>query len=621
VISKKCCRYTGSKPLFFGRPVGALCLGVVLGISFLACGGGGDSTPASGTPDQNGLLHRTFYRTITKAPTVTFTCSDSLGQEIPGARLRIDTTTTGPGNQTIGSYINNLEAIPEGVTRPLPVSAIPYPYFLNAQTQLVNSAANNGAWVGSYNGSYLSTVDGHVNLVSSLKTWNTHVSGLGLSSFRVDIYQCDANGNIAWGTQEKPLNPLVCRISDQEVEAADTLVAFKTELFDGYYRVSVVPTTPVGESMVSAYLSGPIHYTSASTDFDIHFPSNPNVLSMTIQLLSGDTLAPVADANSYTVALFDKASGLPLQSAVTSSGSVSIPTGSHTEVVAILKRHDGNVVAIETFSGLTPTTPTITLNQVAYQGSLSAADVTSPDYSGFMLSMDFAPFDSSYSGYFNLVDYAGAGPAIVSDSFDAVVFPGKYVHVAYGMQNFAQSAPATVTVPITGAVNDVSIPVGAGGKISGVIQDSHGNPVENVILRLIPSTSGPIELEAVSTDATGAYSFDHVPFGAYGILVGNNGGAYTSGLAVGVSAPELTKNFTKYTVLGKLTDSLQNPVPARISAGNDEASVTTDSYGAYTLKLFQGQNFVVIQPTEADTTLGFTYINPILIDDTTITTN
>lgn len=567
-------------------------------------------------------LHSIFYRTIPKAPPVTFQFADTSGSGMPsGMQMIIDMQQWGAVHQRVGEYFTQSD-LGTSFMMALPVSDQAYP--LSLENSNVSQPLPNGAYLGGYRGSYLAKTQGYVNLATSLQTWTVITAGLNLTAFEADIYQCDAQGNINWGTVDLPANPLVLHIPAQAVGPTDKSVTFKTELFSGYYRVAIIPTVKDGMPLLPSYLtpaSAPLQFKGDGLKTEtvtINFPANKNNLLLTLQTLSGATQIPAAEG-AYTVEIFDRAAGASLGSAINDAkGQVYLAVGDETDVVATLRDQGGELVGLREVKNI-GTTTTLTWSQSLVSGqAVAPSGGTAVDYTSAAVQYRF---NEVLGGRFDQFMY-GLDSSVSSDgSFSHKAFDGKYQAVFYfaSYHGATNAEPVSIQSPLS---NAIQIPLSSGGTISGKVTDVGGAAIRNVVVRAIPRDSAPIPPSSVNTDASGNYTI-HVPLGTYDLEIGgyDSLGAIVSGLTTTQDKPDVTQNITRFVVTGRLLDEQGNPVAATLSAGNQRNQAVTDAQGNFSLKLFLGANWVLMSPTTSSLNLSEVLVQPVQIDETTIKSN
>jgi hypothetical protein len=87
----------------------------------------------------------------------------------------------------------------------------------------------------------------------------------------------------------------------------------------------------------------------------------------------------------------------------------------------------------------------------------------------------------------------------------------------------------------------------------------------------------------------------------------------------------VTKNYTRFTVNGRLVDSLNTGLAGSVQWSGGQTGVAPNpavtNVGTFTLKIMEGDNWVVFIPPASQPSIAAVLEPAVLIDASTITTN
>ncbi|HEX7672216.1 MAG TPA: carboxypeptidase regulatory-like domain-containing protein [Polyangiaceae bacterium] len=155
-----------------------------------------------------------------------------------------------------------------------------------------------------------------------------------------------------------------------------------------------------------------------------------------------------------------------------------------------------------------------------------------------------------------------------------------------------------------GAAREAGPPAAATGAIGGTVKDANQQPLEDVTITTIPTSSN------ATSGARGAFSLADVPIGSYSVVASKLGYAPYTLDGVGVAARATTTVSLAMTVdaaapskvSGTVTDSQDTPVPiagATVKVEGQKATAITDASSAFTLDgVTPGPVFVTVTPPD-----------------------
>lgn len=548
-------------------------------------------------------LHDVFYRTLKVAPVVTVNLKRQNGDGIPiggaGGTSMIFDTRVLTQDKRFGGVETALTAQNSPGLGAVALPAGEYPFEITGT-----------ALVGRFHSSLTVAADMQKTYQTSQQNWSITSTGQ-MSRVTVEVYQADASGKVDWGTEPRLHNPLVLSVTKTlAVPAATATVT--TELFKGNY-VAVVyavpsdPTRPVAPFVSGLFAAAGDGATETPPAVSLSGAGNVLVLSLI------HSTAPAPLLNQYEVEVYDPVSTVYLGTARSDAqGKVSLLVGSATSVFATLwDANNFRSVGARTFTGLSPTfsstwtrfdvTGTV---RTASGASLPAVDANARVVADIKYTA--GPF---VNATFSSISVA---PGLPLGTYSLQLFEGSYELAARDIDGFPAATPAALSV--TANANQ-PLTVDVGGVVTGRIQDQSKKDLQGVAVRLTDPTTG-VTVASGITDATGVYQLG-ARFGTYNLVAG---GALTLGLSLSSSAPTMTKNITRFSLNGRITDPQSSGIAATIFSSADPGVGTTASnLGVYQVNLFEGLNWLWFAPPTAS--LGYQYEGSVLINATTVQTN
>ncbi|MBI1753816.1 MAG: SprB repeat-containing protein [Acidobacteria bacterium] len=575
------------------------------------------ATPAS-TATATAVLHVTapplttlLNAKLSPAPSITFLLRKSNGDLLDPSSVQVNQQISVPGGHTVGS-ISSVASGTSGHFRPQT-----YPIRL-----MGDSAQHLGARLENLTVSQDATLTYQTSKQSwvvTLKDWASKpASGQPfhqpLRNYQVNIYQCDSEGLVAWD-RTGFASPLVLSVTGLVDEDAKTL-AFDTELFKGTYRAVFIPKYDTTISAgIPVCLSAP--FTAAgdgtSENQTLTLPDLSGIKSLTLKLNPKASVAPFS-GGEFSVELRDKTSQIPLGSRILKDDSTVAFTTNLTDVIAVVtdlrlnSPSNGRVVAIHPYTGLTADTPMATLTQYNVKGQVTGP-VSIPTTAKLNVSLHSGQAGANWDldpGYLVFPITLTKAPAFGLDLFE-----GDWSLSAD--TNSIRECPdgPTVSFTLSADKTDADIAIPAGGTISGTLLTKAGAPVESIRVDLVdPATLK--HLKSTLTGSDGKYVF-YVPFGTTYNLVANADAYLPAPLVATNAAPAVTRDLVQYTAYGRVTDGTLG-IQAKIQAGPGLVSAQD---GTFTLNLFEGLNYIWIEPQDKSSNLGPALFTNVLVSATT----
>jgi hypothetical protein len=285
----------------------------------------------------------------------------------------------------------------------------------------------------------------------------------------------------------------------------------------------------------------------------------PYVGTVSCHVYAADAVTPVVSAS---VAVVDTASGTTVSSLETdSTGSFSaqnIAIGDQGFVVTVTSPVDGSMYTdTGSFNGFGDTeTANFTLPVSVVAGQVLFTDGTAVQYPQVFVSQTDS-FGNTNTFFVNTND--GNGNYTVLG-----VAPGAFsVNVQDSTSGLDGTANGTMgSNPAVDAI--VNVTMAPSGNVSGVVNDSNGNPVAYIPVQLISTGSG-FQRYAYA-DVNGNYSFTHVALGSFVVQVSYISYAGASSGQLTTDGQSVTANITLAatgTVSGQV---LQGTTPVAYSA-------------------------------------------------------
>ncbi|WLT31001.1 hypothetical protein [Geothrix sp. PMB-07] len=579
-----------------------------------------DSATPAATATASAILHVTnpplttlFDTKLSAVPAVTFLLKKSDGTAL-GSSVKVDQRITVPGGYTVAST----DSVADGATGHFRARTYPI--------RLVGDTSKN---VGDHLESLTVSQDATLTYQASRQNWTVVLNGYAsspvspasftpLTSYAVDIYQCDSQGVVAWGpTQTGFEDPRVLTVTGTVAANANT-VTFNTELFKGTYRAVFIPKAGSDFAAgVPLYLSDVITVAGGGVTNEnqsLTLPGPSDAKRFTLKL-SPKTGAPAFAANDFSVELRDKTSLLRVAyGKIKADGTVSFPTNLTDVIAAVTDLRAGpaqnKVVAVKTFTGLTTSTPTATLTQYNVKGSVTAPvpiPATAKVTVGLKSGLTGANWDRDLGSLVFPVTLA-------TPSFDLNLFEGDWA-VSADAASIPQCPDGpTVAFTLTADKADANVAIPTGGIITGTLQTKSNITLPNIQIDLVDPNTARV-VKSTTSGVGGKYIF-YVPYGTTYNLVVDSDAYVTTGFTASASSPTVTRDLVQYPVNGRITDGSVG-IPARAYAGAANNPITAAADGTFTLKLFEGQNYVWINPPAGPSNLGPAVFTNVVVNSTT----
>lgn len=567
-------------------------------------------------------LNTVFSRQLSNSPAVVVTLARQNNAAIPissggGASIEFDTRVDSSGGRLAGVFTSAFPTTTPGMANvALPPGEYPLHLVMPPGTNIgdLDTKVRVGA-----NTNYFS-------FRTAQQNWSIS-STVAFTQVQITIYECDANGKVNWGTPARGIFPIVLDVTEPTIPSTTSLsnLTVSTELFKGKYRALVQATsasaTPIAPFVTNVF---DVQGDGATETTPIALSGAGNILNL--NLVDGTRVIPT---NTFWVDLFDPETLIYLGSAnngVTGS-NISKAVGAITDVLAVLSEYSGtpfptwNQVAARRFQGLTPAT-IVNWSRHSVTGAIKPPD-------GSTLTDDPASLvvASAQSGLAAPFDTVGEVSAVVSfpvGTYSLRLFEGAYRVSPVNVKGFPDVQEVALSVTADSAQD---LTVAPGGVITGRIQTEANGDLAGVHVAASAADTSEIVAEA-TTGADGTYALS-VPFGSYDLYVGGDSsipGARLTGIVVGQTSPTFTKNVRQYQINGRIVDGNQTGMDAAITgpgvvAGTpNRNTVTASTLGVYQIKMFEGENWLWIQPPTSKASLGFAFEPNVLIDATTILT-
>jgi hypothetical protein len=567
-----------------------------------------------------GNLHAVFFRTLTAADVISITLQRQDGTPIPNTSIRFDTRKDSTGNRLAGAPLSKQTAAATG-TADFALLPGTYPVLIS---QPVSTAR-----IGGLNDTITLAGSAAKIYQTSQQNWVVQAPSR-FTTLNIDIYQTDASGNLNRGTSLRELEPLVLSSSVTATTSPVGVlgVNFTTELFKGTYRavITLIPANP--NAPMAPYITPANAVISAQGDGltdtvpTINFGALAgNMLKLTLK----DGATPISSATtSHNVFVFDKASQILIGAGANDTlGAANILTGDITDIVAVVTRVTNTVTGVETVEAIKTYTASSTSLETLVKypvsgnvappagGTLDAADATMQVAAKTTPGLGIEFFDKTIQG-----TIAGSVSSLGVIQ-NLKLFEGPYSLTAR-INKFPESDKLSLTIAGAAPASQ-TINVRSGGLITGRIQDDQTHvDIANASLLAVDTTTKD-EFGPVLTNAQGTYTLS-VPLGTYDLFVN---GAVTRNFAV--NAATVTKNFTRFTVNGRLVDSLNTGLAGSVQWSGGQTGVAPNpavtNVGTFTLKIMEGDNWVVFIPPASQPSIAAVLEPAVLIDASTITTN
>lgn len=589
-----------------------LMVAVLTIVSSLAAGCGGGGGGDGGGPGSAPLvsLKTTVQRTLTNAPVVTVTLQRQNGQSIANATVAFEQDVTMAGITVPVALVATSSA--DGVASRA-LKAGDYRMSLQGDANLPTN-------VGTFLETLSVTGDRTVIRRTSEQQWNINAPpGVTLEEVIIEAFLCDANGVLLKDRDGNHLDPVLTHAAP----ATGPTITVTTELFQGTYRVSItgVPVDPAAQ--LARFLSGKITAQGGGQNDPVEPVNLSNAgNSLTLDLRDPNNVG----LEGFEIMVIDRSTLLPLGSATTVQGVATVLTGSFSDVVALVSDTDGALRGVLPIQALAPPGAQKTMQLRNVQGRVvpaggatlsptEPANIVATAKNGLgLLDSELdkpAPMDPPGIGTFSMQLF-GTSPEGLPHQLEAV-----------GVQGFPTVTPLPLTVVAGTDLADQVITVSPGGVFTGRLQDEAGTNLQGVDVIVV----GDVDRDGVKSivsqtksAADGTYTIE-VPFGPYDLWVG---GAVAENLAVSAAAPTSSRNFRQFQVTGRLTDSTGAGVAATVVHGQNPDGdlapliATANALGVFTVKLFEGRNFVCYDPPANRPTLGSECITNVVVDQPSV---
>lgn len=548
---------------------------------------------------------------LSPVPSITFLHRKSNGDLLDQSSVQVNQQITVPGGYIIGS----ISPVAVGTTG-----------HFRAQTYPIRLMGDPAQHAGARMESLTVSQDATLTYQTSKQSWVVTLKdwaskpGSGqpfhqpLNNYQVDIYQCDSEGQVAWN-RTGFASPLVLSVTGPVDKDAKT-IAFDTELFKGTYRAVFIPKyDTVISAGIPVCLSTPFTAAGdgASENQTLILPDLSGIKNLTLKLSPKASVAPFV-GGEFSVELRDKTSQIPMGSYILKPDSTVAFTGNLIDVIAVVtdirlnSPSNGSVVAIHPYTGLTADTPTATLTQYNVSGHVTGP-VSIPTTAKLNVSLN-----SGQTGANDNLDPGSLAFPITltrAPAFGLDLFEGDWsLSVDTNSIPHCPDGP-TASFTLSADRTNADIAIAAGGTISGTLKTKAGVPVENIRVDLVDPTTLK-HLKSTLTGSDGKYVF-YVPFDATYNLVANEDAYLPAPLVATSAAPAVTRDLVQYTAYGRVTDGTLG-ILAKIQAGPGLLSAQD---GTFTLNLFEGLNYIWIEPQDKSSNLGPALFTNVLVNAST----